>query len=398
MQIDKACRVLIREMRINANYARHWAGPSAPPPIPEHPRRIALVRLDRIGDFVLFSATLPAFRALYPDAQLDLVGNPLWQDLARFVNEANCLCDSGAIFDEFVAIDPGALVRPDRFRQAARRLAGYDLIISPVVSRTNALDKTIGASGAAAIGSAGECSNILPWQKRRNDRLYARLVDAPESTREFEKNFDFLNALAGEKRFAAAPPRWNVAPAKPESPYLAFSPFGSTPLKEWPEHRWVELAQALGRAHPDLPIRVLGSPRDARRRRFLAQLEACPTVENLAGRADLVETTRLLAQAAVSVGGDTAAAHIASAVGAPSVVMLGGGHYGRFLPYDSPWPGVENVCLTHRMECYGCSWLCKYQRLERAAAPCIARIEAKAALAEVERLIASGRNKERRVQ
>jgi len=47
----------------------------------------------------------------------------------------------------------------------------------------------------------------------------------------------------------------------------------------------------------------------------------------------LRQVAAFCATAAFTSGAESAGAHIACAVGTPSVVVLGGGHFGRFLPY-----------------------------------------------------------------
>jgi pyruvate-formate lyase-activating enzyme len=44
-------------------------------------------------------------------------------------------------------------------------------------------------------------------------------------------------------------------------------------------------------------------------------------------------------------------------VGTPNVIMLGGGHFGRFMPYS---PLTSTVCLP--LSCYGCNWRCRHAR------------------------------------
>jgi hypothetical protein len=47
---------------------------------------------------------------------------------------------------------------------------------------------------------------------------------------------------------------------------------------------------------------------------------------------------------------------LALALGKPTVVVLGGGDYGRFFPY-----GKARV-VTHPMDCFQCHWDCRYDR------------------------------------
>jgi len=57
------------------------------------------------------------------------------------------------------------------------------------------------------------------------------------------------------------------------------------------------------------------------------------------------------------VGGETGLAHMACAVGTPNVVVLGGGHFGRFMPY-SPL----TTCAILPLLCFQCDWKCPYDR------------------------------------
>ncbi len=52
---------------------------------------------------------------------------------------------------------------------------------------------------------------------------------------------------------------------------------------------------------------------------------------------------------------DTATAHLACAMDRPAVICLGGGHYGEF----GPWHRSERqVWLTEPVDCFGCNWQC----------------------------------------
>lgn len=64
----------------------------------------------------------------------------------------------------------------------------------------------------------------------------------------------------------------------------------------------------------------------------------------------------MLKRCILAVGAETGTAHISCAVGIKNVILLGGGHFGRFMPYS---PLTSIVCLP--LECYGCNWRCKYQ-------------------------------------
>jgi ADP-heptose:LPS heptosyltransferase len=103
--------------------------------------------------------------------------------------------------------------------------------------------------------------------------------------------------------------------------------------------------------------------------------EAGKEAFNLAGETSLTELVEIIRRAAFLVGNESAAIHIAAAVGTPSVCILGGGHYGRFMPY-----GVETgdrcspIPVIHRMDCFNCDWQCTQPHQKGEAVPCITGI------------------------
>ena len=109
---------------------------------------------------------------------------------------------------------------------------------------------------------------------------------------------------------------------------------------------------------------------------YAGQWPAGAGVTSLAGKTSLQQLTTIIAGAQLLVSNETSAVHIAAAVGVPSVCIVGGGHYGRFVPYDEkvgdhrPLPLVA----TRKMECFGCNWVCKFHPAKGKPMPCIEEI------------------------
>lgn len=80
-------------------------------------------------------------------------------------------------------------------------------------------------------------------------------------------------------------------------------------------------------------------------------------VVDTVGKSSVLEMTALIKRSRLLVGGDSAAAHLACAVGTPNAIVLGGGHYRRFFPY-SRW----TYCAVLHLDCFGCDWVCKHSR------------------------------------
>ena len=87
-------------------------------------------------------------------------------------------------------------------------------------------------------------------------------------------------------------------------------------------------------------------------------------VENLVGKTNLVETAVLIKNSEFILTNDTFATHMATILKKKSICILGGGHFGRFLPYPKELEKNEVNFLPKviykKMECFDCNWKCKY--------------------------------------
>ncbi len=78
---------------------------------------------------------------------------------------------------------------------------------------------------------------------------------------------------------------------------------------------------------------------------------------NLSGKMTLRQTAAVMRKCNIAVGAETGLAHMACAVGIPNVIVIGGGHIGRFMPYTS-----KTSLVTLPLECFDCDWKCKFPR------------------------------------
>ncbi|HIN76346.1 MAG TPA: glycosyltransferase family 9 protein, partial [Rhodospirillales bacterium] len=75
-----------------------------------------------------------------------------------------------------------------------------------------------------------------------------------------------------------------------------------------------------------------------------------------------------------TVSNDTGPAHLSIALGTPTVVILGGGHFGSFFPYP------DTIALDHvrfiyeKMPCYHCFWRCHKRASKFEVFPCISAV------------------------
>lgn len=335
--------------------------------------RVCIVRIDGIGDFVLWMDAGRRLSEHYRAAgsRVVLVADALWATWARELGLA----------DEVWEFDRGRFVRDFSYRvQWLRRMraAGFGTVVQPTHSRRpDQGDALVRASGAPRrIGSAGDCTNSPAWLKRWADRWYTQRVDCGSARRmELLRNADFMRGLGFADFRARAPDLGARLAANPvtlaRKRYAVLVPGAAFALRAWPVSAFAETGRRL--AAGGLGLVLAGGAAD----RPLAQalLRELPApVEDFVGRTTLGELASILAGARLVVSNETGAAHIAAAAGTPVVCATGGGHYGRFMPYqiEAGENGIAGpVAVIHRMDCFGCDWKCIYARAPGEPVKCI---------------------------
>ncbi|MCB2228921.1 MAG: glycosyltransferase family 9 protein [Desulfarculaceae bacterium] len=297
-------------------------------------RTLLLIRLDLIGDYVLFRDFIAEIRRdpAYANHRLTLVGNAAWRELAQELD--------GHLIDEAIWLDRARFERDLLYRwRMLRRITrhGYHTLISPMYSRyfwdSDNLARVVRARHK--IASAGDCANQTPRQRQRAARFYTRLTPArPGVLFEFERNREFCEGLLG-RRVETPRPRIEPRGARPlglPRRYAVLFIGGSSPGKKWSLAHWGRLASHLAEQHGLAPV-LCGGPEDAPP---VGELARCfpGRVVDLVGRTSLTGLLPVLAHAELIVSNDTSAPHMAVALGGPPVVVIYGGNYlGRCLPY-----------------------------------------------------------------
>lgn len=338
-------------------------------------RRVLIVRLDRIGDFLLWLDAVRALRRVYPADQyeLTLMGHPSWTSLAQ----------EAGVFDQVWPLDQRRFVWSLRYRWAQlRRIrrAGFSTVVQARYSRELFVEDAVtrASSTPERIGFGLSMSRETRCQKAVSDRWYTRLV-APETgpRMELEHNARLVRAL-GLTHFRAGVPSLSVSEPLPDAlagrDYFVLFPGASWSGKQWPVENFCALAERLHRRTGWAGV-VCGGPDEAALGATLAAQADAP-LQNWAGRTTLTQLAAIIAGARIVVSNDTSGVHMAAAVDTPSVCILGGGHYGRFLPYRVENGGGRALPLPviTPMDCFGCGWHCIYPVAPGRPTPCVGNV------------------------
>ena len=349
--------------------------------------KVLLIKLDLIGDFIIWLDAAKEFRSLYPGKKIVLYANAVWSALAV------CL----PYWDEVISVDMTRLREDDLYRLRLlyrTHVRGFDIAIQPTFSREYMVDLIIRATHARLrIGHLGDLNNITSEDKAITDSWYTQLT--PQATgQEAELNINaHLIRTLGNPHFLSRVPTLNKLIDLPveltiKKPYCVIVPGASWDPKRWATESFAEIARELYAKH-GLSTVLCGTSSERGLCNSVANL-AGAEVLNFAGQTTLIEMVEVIRNARLLIANDSAAIHIATAARTAAVCVLGGGHFGRFLPYQPEVPEGDQILpiiAYSRMDCYGCRWRCHYPIAPGQPVPCISRITVSQVLNECEALL-----------
>lgn len=258
-----------------------------------------------------------------------------------------------------------------------RRL-GSNITLQPSYPRDAILmDAVVNALGAPAIGFDTVYDDRPGFDRLLSNCLYEKLLPAIDGVHQNLRHRAFLQAV-GVNPGNMRPIQLPASTCPPiDRPYWVLAPGASRAFRRWPKERFIDVANQLRKVRPDWCCVLIGTSGECALTENISQ-KLSGQVLNFAGHTETTDLVDIIAHAQLVLGNDSAAGHIAAALGIPSVVVVGGGHWGRCYPYDPSEAPVR--CLPHavtvRMPCFGCDWICRYTARTDGPFPCIDAISA----------------------
>lgn len=279
--------------------------------------KIAVLRVNGLGDYVMALPALEALRAAYPRAEIVLLAGDWHQD---FVAGRPGPVDRVVLVPGVPGVGRPADFVPDedavRHFLAAMRAERFDLAVQMHGGGrySNTFLRRLGAR--VTVGTRSPDAAPL-------DRSIPYVYYAPEVFRWLE-----VSALVGapaqgyEPRLAVTADDLAAASAAlgdaSDAPLVALHPAATDPRRCWPAERFAGVGDALAAA--GARVIVTGSPEEAALAGAVAQAMDAPALP-LAGRTTLAGLVGVLSRCAVVVGNDSGPLHVARAVGAPTVTV-----------------------------------------------------------------------------
>lgn len=276
--------------------------------------RILLIRTDRIGDALISTPALRLLRARYPEARIDLLLGAKNRAVAPLMP-----------FVDSVYVLPAEIVGAAR-TMTTLRSARYDVAVSLVIGDSASAAMIAGLSGAR-VSVGGESSR--KGAKTQRGSAFDVVAELSEGEHIVEKTALLLRPLEVEiaipmdetvNRLEVKLEEDRATTGRPTSREHAtgvvLNVSAGAPERGLRDETWVELARRL--ANDGHRVLFTGAPADADRIRSLAESSGCGLLPPAADYADFARALRKAAMLLISP--DTSTAHLAAALGIPSIV------------------------------------------------------------------------------
>ncbi len=368
--------------------ARHW-------PVFKKRRGVLVVRMDGIGDMVLFRRALDHYAGVFGVEKSDItvLGCESWGTLADVVFQGY----------RVYAIDEHAYARWPFYRFKVslwvRGLAPAVAVIDSYMRRALMADSLVWVSSAPRTVASYP---YVSERTRSEFSYYLSQVDeiidtGPYPTHEIIRHFRFISAIAGTTIPPEAPRiawRDQAPPIGDGTPYVVLNPGSNEPGRRWPLAGYVSVAKAL--LERGLRVVFVGRaeerPDQGDTEEAIRDIGGKESVIDLTGKTDLAELLDLMKHATLVVSNDTGPAHLSIALGRPTVVIVGGGHFGGFVPYPKEVTPDNARFVYQEMECYHCFWRCHKRADKHQFFPCIGAIGEDQVWRECEALLGKDEN------
>ena len=319
---------------------------------------VALVRLDAIGDFVMWLDAAKEFRKNI-EGKVTLICNQVCCEIA---------CNTG-YFDEVIGVNYGKLRHTSqvKYRWSMHRLlkdVRVEKAVQCTYSREIFSDMVMSAVSANEKITIDSPESILSrWTCRIAEPIYQKVIATPkEHVMEIHRNALFAGQVLGRHIRSGVPSIKEVERARSKVPveqyYIMFLG-ASEQERMWPVEYFAKLAEKLHESveYGCLKCCLCGGKEEI----YLANEfteRYCPKEKIISrvGQTSLPELIEVIRSAEFIVTNDTSAVHFAAAVNTQAFCIWGPWEYGRFLPYSvekAEGRRLPVVCY-HEVECRNC--------------------------------------------
>lgn len=281
--------------------------------------RILFVKTSSLGDVVHNCPAVSDVARLVPGAQIDWVVEEPFAEIAALHGALRRVIPVAIRRWRGAPLSPATWSELGAFRRALREQR-YDRVIDSQGLVKSALVSALAAGEKHGLDRA---SAREPFAAR----FYAHRHPIPRASHAVERNRQLAAAALGYPLDGACDYGLRVEGAVPievREPFALLLTMTSRAEKLWPEERWIELGKGLGARGVRCVLPWGSDAERARCERIAAGLGGAPGGALVPRRMTLGELARVLRRARCVAGVDTGLAHLAAALGVPSVAIYCG--------------------------------------------------------------------------
>jgi ADP-heptose:LPS heptosyltransferase len=302
------------------------------------PGSVLFVKLESIGDYILFRNFIPVFKEKFPGNKFTFCCNSEIKELV--------LAYDKDLFDDFIWIERLKFLNSISYKYWILRnlySRGFETAINASYTREILFsDQIIEASCAdIKIGCAGSPGQIKRT-KLLTDRFYTKLIQQTKSRLfEFLRNKEFFELLLNTKIDIKKP---FISPLSSANDfglknYVLLFPGSKDEKRKWSPENFAAVGNYI-LSSSSFNLVIEGS----RKEKLLAQeiinnIIRKNRVTDLTGKTSVSGLVKIIAGAEFLITNDSAAAHIAAALNIKFICISNGSYYRRFHPYP---PEVYN--------------------------------------------------------
>jgi len=317
-------------------------------------KRIAVIKLDHIGDVILSIPAIINLGENFPDAHVTMIVNSVSEQIVRLIPHVDeVICYNAKFFDRTGKAKAFDFVKAFHFAKDMKN-RNFDLIIdlrgsfasllfALIAKSKYRLDRGTYLMCRKLTFSRGIFKNNDQWTLKHEAEISLDILKKAGITIKTKRSYLDLSRMPDD---SIEYPNINIV----------IHPGGPMLLKRWSADRYVELIRQLLQ-HYSVRIALIGGKDESELVKSIVSMVGNDRIVDLSGKLTLVQLAYLFKKAGLFIGNDSGPMHIASACETKVIGLYGPTDPERFGPYG-------DNCVTLRMEdkCKPCSQdKCKFK-------------------------------------
>lgn len=360
----------------------------------EKQKKILIIKLEGLGDFIVFIPSLLKYKEIYPHHKITLlVDNSINHQIAKRYHPE--------LIDELILLDAKKFSKNIFYRFSVSKqlyALNFDITINPLYYRRKISDFLV------TIAKSRERITFAGYEIEHNDTLptpneYTRFISVPSTiTNEFYRHKYFIQELANKKyeNYSLHFPLQDedLTNAKKilkeysieENKYVVIFPGAGRSVSKWEPEKFAAVANFL--IENTYKVIICGSSMEkeiAEKIIHNVKSNNKANIINLISKTNVFTTAAIIKLAKFYVGNDSGPTHTAESIKQTIICPLGLGHFREFYPSEDTPKNI--IVAAKNMNCLNDLYACAKDLPPGRAAPCVSNITVEQILDEVKKLI-----------